>query len=315
MGRVLDPLTKFGTTYEARDGSLMPLTLHGTDRPICIDYEVTVASAQVKSALLLAALNAPGLTRITQRALTRDHTERMLGAFGAEVSVEPLDNGGERVSVMGEAELRPTQISVPRDPSSAAFPLMAALIVPGSEVSIPGVLLNPRRIGLLDTLFEMGADIAIENQRESGGEEIGDLVARYSELRGIEVLPERAPSMIDEYPILAIAAANASGGTVMRGLEELRVKESDRLSAIVNGLRACGVQVEELEDGLVVYGCSGELPGGATIATHMDHRIAMAFLIAGLASRAPITVDDVSMVATSFPEFEALMRNLGAELS
>jgi 3-phosphoshikimate 1-carboxyvinyltransferase len=314
MGRVLEPLTKFGATYEARDGGLMPLTLHGTDRPICIDHDVTVASAQVKSALLLAALSAPGQTRITQAALTRDHTERMLRAFGAEISVEPLAGGGERIAVMGEVELRPAEISVPRDPSSAAFPLVAALIVSGSEVSIPGVLLNPRRIGLIETLLEMGADISIANRRESGGEEIGDLVARSSGLRGVEVPPERAPSMIDEYPILALAAANASGRTIMRGLDELRVKESDRLSAIVTGLRACGVQVEEFEDGMIIHGRSGEVPGGATIVTQLDHRIAMSFLIAGLASRAPVTVDDVSMIGTSFPEFDTLMRNLGAVL-
>jgi 3-phosphoshikimate 1-carboxyvinyltransferase len=314
MKRVLDPLTKFGATYDAHDGGLMPLTLRGTGHPICIDHEVTVASAQVKSALLLAALNAPGLSRITQTALTRDHTERMLCAFGAEVCVEPVDDCGECVSVMGEVELRPAEISVPRDPSSAAFPLVAALIVPGSEVSIPGVLLNPRRIGLIETLLEMGAGISISNRRESGGEEVGDLLVRHSELRGVDVPPVRAPSMIDEYPILAVAAANASGRTSMRGLGELRVKESDRLSAIVNGLRACGVRVEELEDGMVVHGCSGEVPGGATIATHLDHRIAMSFLIAGFASRDPIAVDDASMISTSFPEFAVLLRNLGATL-
>jgi len=314
MRRVLEPLTKFGATYDAREGGLMPLTLHGTDRPICIDYDVVVASAQVKSALLLAALGAPGQTRITQRALTRDHTERMLRAFGAEVSVEPLADGGECIGVMGEVELRPAPIAVPRDPSSAAFPLVAALIVPGSDISIPGVLLNGRRTGLIETLLEMGADISIANRRESGGEDVGDLTVRYSELRGVDVPPQRAPSMIDEYPILAIAAANASGRTAMRGLEELRVKESDRFSAIVNGLRACGVRVEEVEDGMVVHGCAGDVPGGATVATHMDHRIAMSFLIGGFASRTPIAVDDVSMISTSFPEFEGLMRNLGALL-
>jgi 3-phosphoshikimate 1-carboxyvinyltransferase len=315
MKRVLEPLTKFGARYQAVEGGLMPVTLHGATRAEGIDYEVTVASAQVKSALLLAALGAPGLTRITQHALTRDHTERMLRAFGADVSVEPLAGGGERISVSGVAELKPIQISVPRDPSSAAFPIVAALIVPGSEISIPGVLLNPRRTGLFETLREMGADISIANRRKRGGEEIGDLFARHSELHGIDVPPARAPSMIDEYPILAIAAVNASGRTVLRGLEELRVKESDRLSAIVDGLRACGVQVEELEDGMIVHGRCGEIPGGATVATHMDHRIAMSFLIAGFASRAPISVDDVSMIATSFPDFEMLMGSIGAEFS
>jgi len=310
MKRVLEPLEKFGATWDAHDGGLMPVTLHGTDRPICIDYNVKVASAQVKSALLLAALNAPGRTRITQASLTRDHTEKMLKAFGADISVEPLKSG-EVIHVLGEVELKPCAVEVPRDPSSAAFPLVAALIVPGSEVSIPGVLLNTRRIGLIDTLKEMGADIVIENLRESGGEKIGDLVAKYSPLTGVEVPPERAPAMIDEYPILAIAAAFAEGCTTMRGLEELRVKESDRLSAIVNGLRENGVTVEESEDGMVVEG--GDVPGGGRVTTHMDHRIAMSFLVMGLASEKPVSVDDVSMIATSFPEFENLMRALGAD--
>lgn len=309
MKRVLEPLEKFGATWEARDGGLMPLTLHGTDRPICIDYDVKVASAQVKSALLLAALNAPGRTRITQASLTRDHTEKMLRAFGADVSVEPL-KAGEAIHLLGEVDLKPCAVEVPRDPSSAAFPLVAALIVPNSEVSIPGVLLNARRIGLIDTLKEMGADIEIQNARESGGEKIGDLLVKHSALTGVDVPPERAPAMIDEYPILAIAAAFAEGRTIMRGLEELRVKESDRLSAIVNGLRENGVRVTESEDGMVVEG--GDVPGGGRVITHMDHRIAMSFLVMGLASEKPVSVDDVSMIATSFPEFENLMRNLGA---
>lgn len=311
MGRVLDPLTRYGAEYSARDGGLMPVTLKGAAEPMPIDYKVTVASAQVKSALLLAALNAPGRTRISQGTLTRDHTEKMLKAFGADISVEPLGEG-EAISINGEAELRAVMVDVPRDPSSAAFPLVAALIVPGSEISIPGMLLNPRRTGLIDTLKEMGADISIVNARESGGEQIGDLVVRHSSLRGVEVPPERAPSMIDEYPVLSIAAAFAEGRTIMRGLEELRVKESDRLSAVANGLKACGARVEELPDGLIVDG--GELQGGAMVATHLDHRIAMSFLVAGLASREAITVDDVSMIATSFPEFQDLMRSLGSDL-
>ena len=310
MRRVLEPLEKFGAEWTARDGGLMPITLRGTDRPISIEYDVKVASAQVKSALLLAALNAPGRTRITQGSLTRDHTEKMLKAFGAEISVEPLKNG-EAVCLTGEAELKPCVIEVPRDPSSAAFPLVAALIVPDSEVVIPGVLLNERRIGLIDTLKEMGADITIINPRESGGEKIGDIIAKYSELTGVEVPPERAPAMIDEYPILAIAAAFASGCTTMHGLEELRVKESDRLSAIVNGLRMNGVTVEESEDGMVVEG--GDVPGGGRVVTHMDHRIAMSFLVMGLAADKEVSVDDVSMIATSFPQFENLMRDLGAD--
>ncbi|HEY8950442.1 MAG TPA: 3-phosphoshikimate 1-carboxyvinyltransferase [Rhizomicrobium sp.] len=310
MKRVLEPLEEFGATWEARNGGLMPVTLRGTDRPICIDYDVKVPSAQVKSALLLAALNAPGRTRITQASLTRDHTEKMLKAFGADISVETLKNG-EAIHVLGEVELKPCAVEVPRDPSSAAFPLVAALIVPGSEVSIPRVLLNARRIGLIDTLKEMGADIVVENQRESGGEKIGDLMVRYSPLTGVEVPPERAPAMIDEYPILAIAAAFAEGCTTMRGLEELRVKESDRLSAIVNGLRENGVTVEESEDGMMVEG--GYVAGGGRVNTHMDHRIAMSFLVMGLASEKPVSVDDASMIATSFPEFENLMRVLGAD--
>jgi 3-phosphoshikimate 1-carboxyvinyltransferase len=309
MKRVLDPLTKFGAQY---DVGTMPLTLTGAVQPICIDCAVTVASAQVKSALLLAALNAPGRTRIAQGALTRDHTEKMLKAFGAEISVEPFGDG-EAIYLTGEAELKPCAIDVPRDPSSAAFPLVAALIVPGSQVSIPGLLLNPRRIGLIETLMEMGADISIVNRRMSGGEEIGDLIVKHSVLTGVDVPAARAPSMIDEYPILAIAAAFAKGRTVMRGLEELRVKESDRLAAIVAGLRACGVPVEESEDGMIVDG--GEVRGGGHVTTHMDHRIAMAFLVMGLASREAVTVDDVSMIATSFPEFEDLMRGLGANFT
>jgi 3-phosphoshikimate 1-carboxyvinyltransferase len=234
----------------------------------------------------------------------------MLRAFGAVVDVVE-DGEGWRIRLKGGQKLTGTAVAVPGDPSSAAFPLAAALIVPGSEVVIPGVLLNERRIGLIDTLKEMGADITITNPRESGGEKIGDLVAKYSELTGVEVPPERAPAMIDEYPILAIAAAFASGRTTMRGLEELRVKESDRLSAIVNGLRANGVTVEESEDGMVVEG--GDVPGGGRVTTHMDHRIAMSFLVMGLASEKPVSVDDVSMIATSFPQFENLMRDLGAD--
>ena len=315
MGRVLEPLKLFGAEADARDGGRMPLTLRGARDPLPVEHHVAVASAQVKSALLLAALNAPGRSRISQSALTRDHTEKMLAAFGARIEVEPLAGGGEAVTVMGEAELRPANVEVPRDPSSAAFPLVAGLLVPGSEVSIPAVLLNPRRIGLLYALREMGAHVEVTNRRQSGGEEIADLIVRASSLNGIEVPPEWAPSMIDEYPILSVAAAFAQGRTVMRGLEELRVKESDRLAAMASGLKAIGVQVEELTDGLIIEGMSGSVPGGGTIATHMDHRIAMSFLIAGLATRAPVTVDDTAMIATSFPEFETLMRELGAQFA
>jgi 3-phosphoshikimate 1-carboxyvinyltransferase len=315
MGRVLDPLARFGATFSAREHGLMPVSLRGASRPIAIEYLVEVPSAQVKSALLFAALNAPGRSRISQRSLTRDHTERMLKAFGADIGVEELREGGEAISVTGEAELRPADIDVPADPSSAAFPLAAALIVPGSELVLPGILLNPRRTGLLATLEEMGARIEIANRHESGGEEIGDLRVRSAALKGVEVPPERAPSMIDEYPVLAVLAAFAEGRTVMRGLEELRVKESDRLSGIARGLEAIGVTVEELPDGLIVVGRGPDgVTGGARIATHGDHRLAMAFLVAGLGARAPVAIDDSTMMRTSFPKFRPLMRNLGADI-
>ena len=312
MARVLDPLTRFGTRYEAQGPkALMPVTVIGAGRAAAIDCLVGVASAQVKSALLLAALNAEGISRISQDALTRDHTEKMLAGFGAEISVARR-NGGEIVTIGGRAQLKPMEIEVPRDPSSAAFPLVAALIVPESEISLPAILLNPRRTGLLETLVEMGADIEIQNRRVSGGEEIGDLLVRHSVLKGVKVPAVRAPSMIDEYPILAVAAAFAEGDTVMQGLEELRVKESDRLSAIARGLEANGVAITETPDGLTVNG-RGAANGGGTVATHMDHRIAMAFLTFGLAAKEPVTVDDIAMIATSFPSFERLMRDLGAE--
>jgi 3-phosphoshikimate 1-carboxyvinyltransferase len=313
MKRVLEPLTLFGAEYSARDGGLMPVWLKGATRPLAIEHDVAVASAQVKSALLLAALNAPGRSCIRQSALTRDHTERMLKAFGAEIGVERLGNAGEAITVRGEPELRPTTVEVPKDPSSAAFPIAAALIVPGSEIFIPGVLLNPRRTGLFETLREMGAHLVVTNRRHSGGEEIGDLTARASVLNGVDVPPERAPSMIDEYPVLAVLAAFAEGRSVFRGLEELRVKESDRLSAIAKGLKVIGVNVEELADGLVIEGRGADgVRGGGQIETHMDHRIAMAFLVAGMAAHELLIVDDSSMIATSFPTFQPLMRSLGA---
>ena len=313
MARVLDPLCQFGASYSAREGGLMPVTLSGARQAICIDHKVSVASAQVKSALLLAALGASGRSRITQDALTRDHTEKMLAAFGAAVSVEPLEKG-EAIEVTGEVELTPCAIDIPRDPSSAAFAIVAALIVPGSALRIPSLLLNPRRTGLIQTLREMGADIAIENARESGGEMIGDLSVKASILKGVEVPPERAPSMIDEYPILAVAAAFAEGRTVMRGLEELRVKESDRLAAIASGLKASGVAVTETSDTLSIEGRGQDgVSGGARVATQLDHRIAMSFLTMGLASKNPVSVDDSSMIATSFPDFERTMRELGAD--
>jgi len=313
MARVLDPLCRFGARYTARDGGLMPVTMSGAAQAICIDHKVSVASAQVKSALLLAALGAPGRSRIVQDVMTRDHTEKMLAAFGADVLVEPLGNG-EAVHVMGEIELVPCNVEVPRDPSSAAFAIVAALILPGSELRIPSILLNPRRTGLIQTLLEMGASIVVENERQSGGETIGDLLVRASTLRGVEVPPERAPSMIDEYPILAIAASFADGKTKMHGLEELRVKESDRLASIAAGLKANGLSVSETVNSLTVEGRGVDgVPGGARVATHRDHRIAMSFLMMGLGSKDAVSVDDTSMIATSFPEFETLMRDLGAD--
>ncbi len=313
MARVVEPLLAFGVTYEGQGPkALMPLTLHGAGEAQAIDKTLSVASAQVKSALLLAALNARGTTHITQNTLTRDHSEKMLAAFGARIKVTPLPDGGETILVEGPAVLKACTVDVPRDPSSAAFAIVAALIVPGSRIELPGIMLNPRRAGLIETLLEMGAKIEIANRRSSGGEESGDLTVRYSALKGVEVPPDRAPAMIDEYPILAVAAAFAAGKTAMRGLEELRVKESDRLEAVAAGLKANGVQYEIEGDDLIVTG--GAVPGGGTVATHMDHRIAMSFLTMGLASQNPVTVDDVTMIATSFPEYQDLMRDLGADL-
>jgi 3-phosphoshikimate 1-carboxyvinyltransferase len=312
MARVLDPLKEaFGATYEGQGPrALMPVTLHGSGKALDVDYHVKVASAQVKSALLLGSLNATGEHSITQNIQTRDHTEKMLKAFGADVMVKPLPNGGEQIFTRGTLGLKGCDIEVPRDPSSAAFPLVSALIVPGSEIELPAILLNPRRTGLVRTLLEMGANIEIKNKRVSGGEEIGDLVVRHSELKGVDVPAERAPSMIDEYPILSVAASFATGKTTMRGLEELRVKESDRLEAVARGLKANGVQCEIQGDDLIVEG--GRVPGGGTVTTHMDHRIAMSFLTMGLASDRRVSVDDVTMIATSFPEYQDLMRGLGA---
>ena len=314
MARVVAPLEAFGVTYEGQGPkALMPLTLHGAKDAPAIDKRVEVASAQVKSALLLAAVNARGITRITQTTLTRDHSEKMLAAFGAKISVSPLPEGGEIIVLEGPAKLTGCTVEVPRDPSSAAFAIVSALIVPSSEVELPAILLNPRRTGIIETLLEMGADIEIRNRRSSGGEEIGDLVVRHSALKGVEVPPGRAPSMIDEYPILSVAAAFATGKTAMRGLEELRVKESDRLEAVAAGLKANGVSYVIEGDDLIVDGHGPDgVVGGGTVATHMDHRIAMSFLTMGLASQKPVTVDDVTMIATSFPEYQDLMRDLGA---
>ncbi len=319
MGRILDPLTLFGARSAGRVGGLLPLTLTGALNPVPVEYTLPVPSAQVKSAVLLAGLNAPGETVVIERAATRDHTERMLRGFGAEVTVEelpPRSGGGRVIRLTGQPELVPQQIAIPRDPSSAAFPVAAALIAEGSEIVVPNICLNPTRAGFYQTLIEMGADLTRENPREAGGEPVADLRVRFSALKGVEVPPERAASMIDEYPILAAIAACAEGDTVMRGIGELRVKESDRLAAMAAGLRANGVEVTEEPDGMIVHGRGADgVPGGGTVATHLDHRIAMSFLVLGLASRAPVTIDDAAPIATSFPSFLPMMRNLGADLA
>ncbi|MEM9138722.1 MAG: 3-phosphoshikimate 1-carboxyvinyltransferase [Pseudomonadota bacterium] len=312
MGRILDPLMLFGARAMGRDGGLLPLTIEGAIDPVPVEYRLPMASAQVKSAVLLAGLGAPGTTTVIEGQATRDHTERMLKGFGAEVTVEDTSEG-RAITLMGQPELQPQTIAVPRDPSSAAFPVVAALMVPGSDVLVPNIGLNPTRAGLFQTLIEMGADIDYENQRDEGGEPAADLRIRHSALKGIEVPPERAPSMIDEYPVLACLAAFAEGKTVMRGIHELRVKESDRIAATVAGLRANGITVDEEQGGMIVHGRGGDgVPGGGTVATHLDHRIAMAFLCLGMGASAPVKVDDASPIATSFPQFEALMGGLGA---
>jgi 3-phosphoshikimate 1-carboxyvinyltransferase len=314
MGRVTEPLALFGAEARGRRGGLLPITLVGAANPIPVQYTTPVPSAQVKSAVLLAGLNAPGETVVIEKEPTRDHTERMLGGFGAAVRIETTAEG-RVITLRGQPELAARTVSVPRDPSSAAFPVAAALLVEGSEVRVPGVGLNPTRAGLYETLADMGARIELQNRREEGGEPIADLLVRFSALKGVEVPPERAPAMIDEYPILAALAATADGATVMRGVKELRVKESDRLDAMARGLEACGIAVEEGTDYLIVHGRGPRgVPGGATVATRLDHRVAMAFLCLGLAARAPVAVDDAAPIATSFPGFVALMRGLGAEI-
>jgi len=314
MQRVIDPLARIGASFTTRAGGRLPLAVTGARDPLAIQYALPVASAQVKSAVLLAGLNARGETAVTEPADTRDHTERMLRAFGADVAVE-RDAEGRRVTrLTGQPELIGRDVTVPGDPSSAAFPLVAALLVRGSDVRLPGSGMNPHRTGLITTLREMGADLTIEREREQAGEPVADLVARSGILRGVNVPAERAPAMIDEYPILAVAAAFAHGRTVMHGVGELRVKESDRLAGIADGLRACGVTVESGEDWLAVTGHGEPPPGGATIATQLDHRMAMAFLVLGLAARAPVGVDDAGPIATSFPDFVAAMQGLGADI-
>ncbi len=315
MARITDPLALFGTQSVGRSQGRLPLTIVGAENPVPVEYHLPVASAQVKSAVLLAGLNAPGKTVVVEPKATRDHTERMLRGFGAELTVEDT-NEGRVITLTGQPELQPQTIHVPRDPSSAAFPVCAALITPGSDVLVPNIGLNPTRSGLFITLQEMGADLAFENEREEGGEPVADLRARYSpNMKGINVPEHRAASMIDEAPILSVVAANATGVTHMGGVHELRVKESDRIDAMAQGLRANGVSVDEGEDWWAVTGLgAGNVPGGATCETFLDHRIAMSFLILGFASKSAVAVNDGGPIATSFPIFEQLMGDLGANI-
>ncbi|MSP00136.1 MAG: 3-phosphoshikimate 1-carboxyvinyltransferase [Acetobacteraceae bacterium] len=314
MRRVIDPLTLAGARFASRAGGLLPLAIEGAPDALPLDYRVPVPSAQVKSAVLLAGLNARGITRVEEPEATRDHTENMLRHFGATVHVE-IAGGGRIITLHGQPELRAADVAVPGDPSSAAFPLVAALLVPGSSVTIPSVGLNPLRTGLLLTLEEMGAAVTIVNRRVEGGEPVGDLVVSGTALRGVDVPPGRAPTMIDEYPILAVAASGATGVTRMRGLKELRVKESDRLAATAALLSGNGIRVEIDGDDLIVHGTGGTVPGGGLVETHMDHRIAMAALVLGVNSEQPVRVDDASFIDTSFPGFVALMTGLGATIA
>ena len=314
MRRVTDPLAACGARFQSRAGGRLPLAIQGAQDALPLEYTLPVASAQVKSALLLAGLNAPGWTRITEPEPTRDHSENMLRHFGAKVVVEHQGRG-RLISLMGQPELVAADVLVPGDPSSAAFPLVAALLVPGSCVTVQGVGLNPLRTGLFATLREMGADLLITNEHLEGGELVGDVTATYTGLRGADVAADRAPSMIDEYPVLAAAAACATGTTRMRGLQELRVKESDRLSATAALLSINGARVEIEGDDLLVHGGNQVPPGGGLVETHMDHRIAMSALVLGLATEQPVRVDDSAFIDTSFPGFAALMRGLGADLS
>lgn len=315
MARVTDPLALFGTQSVGRSGGRLPMTIVGAADPTPVRYEVPVPSAQVKSAVLLAGLNAPGKTVVIEKEATRDHSERMLAGFGAEITVEDTDEG-RIITLTGRPELKPQVIAVPRDPSSAAFPVCAALLTPGSDVLVPGIGLNPTRAGLFTTLREMGADLTYENEREEGGEPVADLRAKYSpNMNGINVPPERAASMIDEYPVLSVIAANATGTTMMGGVKELRVKESDRIDAMAKGLRANGVTVDEGEEWWSVEGLGiGNVPGGGTCESFLDHRIAMSFMILGMGAKKGVTVDDAGPIATSFPIFEPLMATLGAKL-
>ena len=313
MRRVTDPLAATGARFMTREGGRLPMAIQGAVDALPLEYRVPVPSAQVKSAVLLAGLNAPGMTRVEEPEATRDHSENMLRHFGATVTVEVAGNG-RIITLVGQPELRAADVIVPGDPSSAAFPMVAALLVPGSRLTIPAVGLNPLRNGLLTTLLEMGADIVVQNQRLEGGEPVGDLVVGHSALRAVDVPWDRAPSMIDEYPVLAVAACMAVGTTRMRGLKELRVKESDRLDATAALLSVNGVKVEIDGDDLVVHGTGKAPAGGGLVATHMDHRIAMSALVLGLVTEQPVTADDAGFIETSFPDFIGLMNGVGADL-
>ncbi|EJU13553.1 3-phosphoshikimate 1-carboxyvinyltransferase [Sphingomonas sp. LH128] len=314
MGRVIDPLSEMGASFEASEGGRLPLILKGASPAVPIRYRLPMASAQVKSAILLAGLNTPGITTVIEPVPTRDHSERMLRGFGADLTVETDANGARVISIRGEAELKPQTIEVPGDPSSAAFFIVAALVIPGSEVLIENVGLNPTRAGIVEVLRQMGGSIEEVNPREVGGEPVADLLVRHSALKGIDVDPAIVPAMVDEFPVLFVAAALAEGVTTTTGLEELRVKESDRISVMATALAAAGATVRETEDGLIITGTGGEPLVGTngTIATHLDHRIAMSMAVAGLASRAGVEVDDVRPIATSFPVFETMLEGLTA---
>ena len=314
MRRVTEPLTEFGARCGGRAGGLLPITIEGASEPIPVCYRMHTPSAQVKSAILFAGLNAPGQTSVIETALTRDHSERMLQAFGAGLTIDD-GKGARTITVDGYAELKPQSVAVPADPSSASFPLAAALIVEGSSVVLPGVGINPARTGFLTTVREMGARLKIKNRRLQGGEPVADIEVAHSALRGIEVMPERAPTMIDEYPILSVIAACAEGDTVMQGVGELRLKESDRIDAMARGLEACGVKLSETNDTLTVHGRGpGGIKGGAVCQTRLDHRIAMSFLCLGLAAQSPVSIDDAAPIATSFPGFQPVMCGLGADI-
>jgi 3-phosphoshikimate 1-carboxyvinyltransferase len=314
MGRVITPLREMGARFVARSGDRLPLAVTGTTELLPICYRLPVASAQVKSAILLAGLHAAGRTTVIEPEPSRDHTERLLRHLGADIAVEDLGDAGRAVSVIGQPELAAAPIAIPGDPSAAAFPLVAAALAEGSSLRLEGVGINPLRTGLLDCLQEMGARLRIEPRAGPGGEPVADLAIEAGALRGIDVSAERAPRMIDEYPILAVAAACARGTTRLRGLAELRVKESDRLSAIALGLRACGVEVASGPDSLEIRGCAGCPAGGALIDARLDHRIAMSFLILGGIARAPVTVEGAETIETSFPGFAALMNGIGARI-